>query len=105
MKNNINFKKWAFHFIIWVVIINLIVSYLTATYVNSEMFGIEDNTRAVMLALGIVATVLLALSLFFILASIIRKEQKNYQFWIALIGVILFGFYYFAFVIAVSLSS
>lgn len=80
MKTNINFKKWAFHFMIWVVIINLIVAYLTARYVDRTAFGIIDNTKEVLLALGIVATTLLVLSFFFIIGSLINKEQKNYQF-------------------------
>ena len=62
---------------------------MTATY-----FGLSltyDNTREVIARLGLVATLLLVLTLLFIILSIIKKEKRNYQFWIAVVGVILLG--------------
>lgn len=87
--NKINFKSWAFRFIVWVIIINGIVAYLTATYVNFLMAG--DSTILVISRLGLVATLLLVLTLLFIILSIVKKEKRNYQFWVAAIGVLIFG--------------
>ena len=87
--NKINFKKWAFHFTIWVIIINGIVAYLTVTYVS--LFNTYNNTGEVISRLGIIATLLLVLSLLFIILSSVKKEKRNYQFWIAVVGVLVFG--------------
>jgi hypothetical protein len=87
--DKINFKKWAFHFMIWIMIINGIVFYLTITHVN--LFNMQDNTGEVILRLGLVATLLLVLSLLFIILSLVKKEKRNYQFWIAVFGILFFG--------------
>ena len=65
--NNINFKKWAFHFMIWVLIINIISFYLTISY--TSIFNEGDNTAEVLFYFGILGTVLLLLSLIFIIFS------------------------------------
>lgn len=87
--DRINFKKWGFHFMIWIIIINTIVYYLTVNYVNRLMAG--DSTILVIAQLGLVATFLLVLSLIFMTLSIVKKEKRNYQFWIAAIGIFIFG--------------
>ncbi|GGG04562.1 hypothetical protein GCM10011344_01180 [Dokdonia pacifica] len=87
--NKINFKSWAFRFMVWVIIINIIIAYLTATYVG--FFYTEDNTGQVIFRLGLVATLLLVLSILFIILSIIKKENRNYQFWVATVGIFVFG--------------
>ena len=87
--NNINFKKWAFHFMIWVLIINIISFYLTISY--TSIFNEGDNTAEVLFYFGILGTVLLLLSLIFIIFSTIKKEKKNYQYWISIVGLVIFG--------------
>lgn len=87
--DKINFKKWAFHFMIWIIIINSVVAYLTATYFN--LSNSYNNTGEVITRLGILATLLLGLTLLFIILSSVKKEKRNYQFWIASIGVFIFG--------------
>ena len=79
--NSVNFKKWSFHFMIWIIIINIISFYLTIGYMNEEA----------LLYFGIIATILLVLSLIFIILSSIKKEKKNYQYWISLVGIFIFG--------------
>ncbi len=85
----INFKKWAFHFMIWVLIINLISFYLTISYTN--LFYEENNTLEVLFYFGVLATILIVLSLIFIVISSIKKEKKNYQYWSVIIGLVVFG--------------
>ncbi|MCH3884896.1 hypothetical protein [Tenacibaculum aquimarinum] len=87
--NNVNFKKWAFHFMIWIIIINIISFYLTISY--NSLFNGQDNTGEVLLYFGIIGIILLLLSLVFIILSSIKKEKKNYQYWISVIGVFIFG--------------
>ena len=87
--NNINFKKWAFHFMIWIIIINIISFYLTISY--NSLFNGQDNTGEVLLYFGIIGIILLLLSLVFIILSSIKNEKKNYQYWISVIGVFIFG--------------
>ena len=87
--NNINFKKWAFHFMIWILIINIISFYLTISY--TSIFNEGDNTAQVLFYFGILGTILLLLSLIFIIFSTIKKEQKNYQYWTSIVGLVIFG--------------
>ena len=87
--NNINFKKWAFHFMIWILIINVISFYLTIRY--TSIFNEGDNTAEVLFYFGILGTVLLLLSLIFIIFSSIKKETKNYQYWSSIAGLVIFG--------------
>ena len=87
--NNINFKKWAFHFMILILIINIISFYMTISY--TSLFNEGDNTAEVLFYLGISGTVLLLLSLIFIIFSTIKKEKKNYQYWISIVGIVIFG--------------
>ena len=86
---NINFKKWAFHFMIWILIINIISFYLTISY--TSLFNEGDNTAEVLFYFGILGTVLLLLSLIFIIFSTIKKEKKNYQYWVSIVGLVIFG--------------
>ncbi|SFC42632.1 hypothetical protein SAMN04489722_102402 [Algibacter lectus] len=85
----ISFKKWAFHFIIWILVLNVIIIYLTISLVDFP--GLENNTISVLLYLGILANILLFLSIVFIVISSIRNEKKNYQYWVSITGIILFG--------------
>ncbi|NRD20946.1 hypothetical protein HNV08_12890 [Winogradskyella eckloniae] len=87
--NSINFKKWAFHFMIWIVIINVISFYLTISY--TSIFNAGGNTAEVIFHFGILGTVLLLLSLIFIIFSSIKKEKKNYQCWTSIVGLVIFG--------------
>ncbi|WP_225034659.1 hypothetical protein [Winogradskyella sp. SM1960] len=87
--NTINFKKWAFHFMIWILIINVISFYLTVSY--TSLLNEFNNTGQILLYLGILATVLLFMSLIFIIISSIKKEKKNYLYWTSIIGLIFFG--------------
>ena len=87
--NNINFKKWAFHFMIWILIINIISFYLTISY--TSIFNEGNNTSEVLFYFGILGTVLLLVSLIFIIISTIKKEKKNYQYWTSIVGLVLFG--------------
>jgi small-conductance mechanosensitive channel len=87
--NSVNFKKWAFHFMIWIIIINIITIYLTISY--TSIFNTQNNTGEILLYFGIIATILLLLSITFIILSSIKKEKRNYQYWISIVGIFIFG--------------
>ncbi|MGJ8685643.1 MAG: hypothetical protein ACSHWW_13515 [Nonlabens sp.] len=93
--NNINYKKWAFHFIIWVVIINLIKLFLLSNYANFPR--IQDSIPQVASALYLLSIVLLIATLIYVIISVVKKETRNYQFWIAAIGFFLFGIFPYLF--------
>ena len=81
------FKNWALRFLIWVLIINLIITYLVATGALWVNGAFEHETK--ILYLGYLAFFLFVLSIAFIVMSIVRKEPKDYRFWVS-IGLILF---------------
>lgn len=87
--DRINFRNWAFRFIIWLIIINGIIAYLIATHFNLPYT--VDNTGEIISRLGLVATLLLVLSLLFIILSIVKKEKRNYKFWVVIVGLFVFG--------------
>ncbi|MEP0214666.1 MAG: hypothetical protein ABJD66_15720 [Cellulophaga sp.] len=85
--NSINFKKWAFHFSVWVVIINIITFYYKISY--SSLFNTYNLDR--LFYLGALATLMLLLAIIFLVISTIKKEKRNYQYWLALGCIIIFG--------------
>lgn len=87
--NQINFKKWAFRFTIWILILNIIIAYLVINYVHFP--GVENNTELRLSLFNMLSTILLILGVTFIISSTIKKEKKNYQYWGAIIGIFLFG--------------
>ncbi|PTX59845.1 hypothetical protein C8N46_108158 [Kordia periserrulae] len=96
--SRINFNKWAFHFSIWILIIII----LKETVVQKYFFTVftEDNRYAVAISAfeSIMALLFLGI-LIFLLASILHKKAKNYQFWIAtFVGIFyVLRFLYFMF--------
>jgi heme/copper-type cytochrome/quinol oxidase subunit 3 len=91
--NKISYKKWAFRFTIWILIINLVTFfvafYLTVSY--EDFPGVENNSGLNLVYLEILSSIILLLSVIFIIISSVKKERRNYQFWISIIGIMLFG--------------
>lgn len=85
----INYKKWAFYFTMGILFVNIISFYLVVDYVDFP--GVENNTKLNLFYLRILGVILLLMSILFITFSTIEKEQKNYEYWISIIGIILFG--------------
>jgi CDP-diglyceride synthetase len=85
----INFKKWAFRFTIWILIINIITFYMTINYVDFQSF--EKNTGLNLFYFGILNGILMILSVIFVIMSSVKKEKRNYQYWISIIGIVIFG--------------
>ncbi|WP_430412912.1 hypothetical protein [Kordia sp.] len=82
----INYNKWAFHFMIWVMIICVLQVYLTVDF-NTFTYN-QIRFLEVMQYFEIIAFVLFLTIVLFLTLSITFKKEKNYQFWLALIGAI-----------------
>jgi hypothetical protein len=87
--NKIIFKNWAFRFMIWILIINVIIFYLTVTYVNLP--GVKNGTASTLFYLGLLSSILLLFTIIFMVISIIKKERRNYKFWMPIIGILILG--------------
>ena len=87
--NKINFKKWAFHFTIWSIIINGISLFFKINFNNStgEIYNYEER----IFYLSILSQLMLLLAIVFLVISIVKKEKRNYQFWTTLVYVLVFG--------------
>ncbi len=84
----INYKNWAFRFAIWIAIINVIVFYLVINTVS--LIG-DVSYEKTIFYLGILATLMLVLCIIFIIISTIKKESKDYRYWLALTIILFFG--------------
>lgn len=87
--NKINFKKWAFRFTIYILIMNIVAYYLTVNYVYFP--GVESNIPKALIFLGILGRILLLLALVCIVASSLKNEERNYQYYVSIIGIVLLG--------------
>lgn len=92
----INYNKWAFHFLIWIAIICVLQFYLTINF-NTFTYN-QIRFMEVMQYFEIIAFMLFLAIILFLILSTIYKKERNYQFWIALLGA--FG-YIFRFVISI----
>jgi len=80
--DNISFKKWAFHFIIWFFLIKIILFCLRKAHII-----LVDESR---LGFQILELSLIVLCFLFIILSSVKKEKKNYQYWISILGLFIF---------------
>ncbi|MCK8522961.1 hypothetical protein M0D21_15395 [Aquimarina sp. D1M17] len=89
MMNNINFREWAFRFVVWDFIIQVITFLLTINYIDFS--STAYSVSITLFYLNTLSGALLILSVIFIIISSIEKEKKNYQYWGTIIGIFLFG--------------
>ena len=85
--NTINYKKWAFHFTIWIVIVNVVIFWVTVNY-NSLVYD-PQSVQQTIWKLGLLTNLLLIGTILFLVISTVKKEKKNYQYWIAMVVAIL----------------
>ncbi len=98
----INYSKWAFHFIIWIMIISVLQLYLTIDF-NTFTYN-QVRFLEVMQYFEIIAFMLFLLTLLFLILNTVYKKDKNYQFWIALIGAFGYMFKFFSSILLYSQS-
>ncbi|WP_299674243.1 hypothetical protein [uncultured Tenacibaculum sp.] len=88
MESRTNYKKWAFRLLIYLLIVEAVSFYTVVNFFNdienSDTFHLRVNIlwnlSRVLFLLGSVLTILM----------LTKKENKNYQYYISLIGYPLF---------------
>jgi len=58
---------------------------------GAKLPGVENNTGLNLFYLGILSGILMILSVIFVIMSSVKKEKRNYQYWISIIGIVIFG--------------
>ena len=87
-KKPTNYKRWAFKFLIYLVVLNIAVAYLVVNFAE----GLNHSTRfnQNILILSVVGAVIHITGVIFTILSIVKKEEKNYQYYISIVGYIFF---------------
>lgn len=83
-----NYKKWSFKLFLYLIIINIVVTYLVINFAT----GLHDSSRfnQNIGLLSIVGNLILLIGVVLTILSIVNKEEKNYQFYISIIGYPIF---------------
>lgn len=76
-----NHKKWAFKFLIYILILNISTFYMSFS---------GNYIPLAIIACGLLALVLLIVGTVLTIMSIKNKEQRNYQFYGSIIGYSIF---------------
>jgi uncharacterized membrane protein HdeD (DUF308 family) len=79
-----NFKKWAFRFLIYIIILNIIIYYMVINFASG--FDDPEKLNQNLTLTSIIGILLLLAGIVFISMSLIKKEEKNYQYYISIIG-------------------
>ncbi|MEL6657797.1 MAG: hypothetical protein AAFY48_04115 [Bacteroidota bacterium] len=83
-----NYKKWAFRLFIYVIILNLAVAYLVASFIpfiHDETAFVRNTT-----ILSILSFLSLIAGTIFTVLSYRNQEEKNYQYHISIWGYPIF---------------
>jgi len=83
----ITYKNWAFRFTVWIIIINIAAFWMTLHY-NSLLYDQSQVIKKVWL-LSLLGNLLLVGIILFLILSIVKKEKRNYKFWISLLVSVL----------------
>lgn len=88
-----NYKKWAFRFFIYIVIINIWVGYMATRPMfalsldeNGNVVESQSNIPYYLLTAGIIATLLMLTGFVLTILSISKREKRDYQYYISIIG-------------------
>ena len=91
-KNNgkTNFKHWSFRLFIYLIILNILIVYsLIKTPVFGSLNGKNEsleNLNAGILIFSILSFLLLIVGVILTVLSMVNKEERNYQFYVSIIG-------------------
>jgi len=84
-----NYKKWSFKFLIYVVLLNVLIAYLTVT----TPIGLGDNGEMLSVRVSILSLLILGLlvsGIVLTIMSVKNKEEKNYQYKVSIYGYPIF---------------
>jgi len=77
-----NFKKWAFRLFVDLIFVNILIFYHVTT---------SDSPRPLLVMIfSILSLIFFVGGCVLLTLSIINKEQKNYQYWVSIIGFPLY---------------
>jgi len=76
----ITYKNWAFRF-------TIVSFYVTINYIN--LLYDQSQVGKGLFMLGLLANFLLVGTILFLILSIVKKEKRNYKFWISLLVSVL----------------
>ena len=82
-----NYRKWAFRFFIYLVLLSGLGIYLIPSKVIASETEIFSQK---LLILGWVVRIFLCIGIFFMIMMIRNNETRDYKYWISLIGISLF---------------
>jgi len=77
------FKKWAFKFLIYIVLLNVI---LVFKLWNHSGYGSSDRIVFLFNTVGLIIDVLSLVGIVLILISIVKKENQDYKYWLNVLG-------------------
>lgn len=95
-KKRWNYKNWSFRLLIYLIFFNLAIAYIVLNYVE----GLHDPhifSRNIII-LSIITNLMLVAGVVLTILSIKSKEEKNYKYYISIIGfsgIILFRIFSF----------
>lgn len=87
-KKPTNYKRWAFRFLIYLIVLNIIVFYLVVNFMDGFQDSVKFNQN--MFIFSSIGTIILITGVIFTILSIVKKEEKNYQYYISIVGYIFF---------------
>lgn len=84
-KKNTNYKRWSFKFLIYIVLLNLLITYLVAR----TPIGLGNNEQMLegkLIILSFINIALLISGIVLTILSFKNKEEKNYQYNVSVYG-------------------
>ena len=92
-----NYRKWSFKLLIYLFILNII---LVVKILNSSGFFLSSKTEAIFFYTAALIDLLFVAGIILTLLSIVRKEKKDYRYWVSVIGypLLILIFIYFNFI-------
>ncbi|TCI85583.1 hypothetical protein [Tenacibaculum sp. M341] len=87
-KKETNYKKWAFRFLIYLVIMQILTFYVSVKLLN-VLINPEDLLKKLTM-ISIISKVILVVGICMTVMSIVKKEKENYQYYISIVGYCIF---------------
>ncbi len=82
-----NYRKWAFRFLIYLVLLFAIGFYLFPSNLAASEFG---DLQQKLFILGWILKIFLCIGIFFTIMMIRNNETRDYKYWISLFGISFF---------------
>jgi polyferredoxin len=84
MKKETNYRSWSFRFLIYILLLNVLIIYLTITLIDLDSH--IENYYIRMLVLSAMIWFLLIAGVVLTILSVKNKEKKDYKFHLSVYG-------------------